>query len=164
MLGHLRQPITTRIPPLAERKDRNDGKSSPPRYLTAACRTMMTLSLPQHHYDKPKSSSTIKGDKASDIIKRHSCKERRYAFPLRKKERLIIKEKTNKTIEGCIRTICPDVFCRLVEARIIFGWKGAFIMLLWGSWWRRASTLAPSVGNCLVNNKDVHTFQEQFVG
>ncbi|RVW91314.1 hypothetical protein CK203_035461 [Vitis vinifera] len=30
ILSHLRQPVTTRIPPPTERKDKNDSKPSPP--------------------------------------------------------------------------------------------------------------------------------------
>ena len=77
ILSHLRQPITARIPPPVERKDKNDGKPSPPQYLTGTCRTMMALPLPQRHHDKTKSLPTIKGDRASDTIKEPSCEERR---------------------------------------------------------------------------------------
>ena len=122
MLSHLRQLVIACIPLPAQQKDKNDGKPPPsPWYLIAACRTMMALPLPQHHHDKPKSPPTIKGDRASDTIKGLSRKERKYAFLLRKNGRLIIREKTNKTIKGCVRIICPNVFCRLVETGIIFG-------------------------------------------
>ena len=122
MLSHLRQLVIACIPLPAQQKDKNDGKPPPsPWYLTAAYRTMMALPLPQHHHDKPKSPSTIKGDRVSDTIKGLSRKERKYAFLLRKNGRLIIREKTNKTIKGCVRIICPNVFCRLVETGIIFG-------------------------------------------
>ena len=77
ILSHFRQPVIARIPQLAKRKDRNDDKSSPPRSLTAACRTMMALPLPQRHHDKLKSLPTIKGNRAFDTIKGPSCEERR---------------------------------------------------------------------------------------
>ena len=97
---------------------------------------MMTLPLPQHYHDKSKSLPTIKGDKASDTIRGPSCKERRQAFLLSKKGRLIIREKANKTIGRCVRTTYSNVFCRLIKAGIIFSWKGASIWLLQGPRWR----------------------------
>ena len=103
MLSHLRQPVTARIPPPVERKDRNDNKPSP---------TMMALPLPSAIMKSQKSPPTIKGDMASDTIKGPSCKEKRYTFLHRKGGRLIIRRKANKTIGRCVRTIDPDVFCR----------------------------------------------------
>ena len=47
------------------------------------------------------------------------------SFLTQKNGRLIIREEANKTIGGCVRTTCPDVFCRLIKARIIFSWKGS---------------------------------------
>ena len=69
ILSYFRQPIAAYTPPPAERKDRNDGKSSLPQFLTTACRTMIALSPPQRHHNKPKSLPTIQGDRASDTIK-----------------------------------------------------------------------------------------------
>ena len=46
LLGHFKQPITTYTPPPAERKDRDDGKSSLPKSLTTTCKTIMALPPP----------------------------------------------------------------------------------------------------------------------
>ncbi|RVW71450.1 hypothetical protein CK203_057576 [Vitis vinifera] len=60
----------------AERKDKDDGKSSLPQSLIAACRIMMALPPSKHHHDRPKSLPTIKGDKALGTIKGpHTVKE-----------------------------------------------------------------------------------------
>ena len=69
LLSHFRHPVTAYILPPAERKGKDDGKSSLPQFLTAACRTMMTLPPLQYHHDEPKSLPTIKGDRAPDTIK-----------------------------------------------------------------------------------------------
>ena len=69
LLSHFRHPVTAYIPPPAKRKDKDDGKSSLPQFLTATCRTMMALPPPQHHHDEPKSLPTIKRDRAPDTIK-----------------------------------------------------------------------------------------------
>ena len=101
LLSHFKQPVTAYTRPPAKRKNKNDGKSSLPQFLTAACRTMMALPPPQHHHDKPKSLPTIKGDRALDTIKGpHTVKEegkRSYS----KEDRQNIREKANKTIGGC---------------------------------------------------------------
>ena len=80
ILSHLRQPVIACTPPPAERKDRNDDKPFPPRYLTTACRTVMALPLPQRHHNKPKSLPTIKGDRASDTIKGASMRGEKVSF------------------------------------------------------------------------------------
>ena len=120
LLSHFRQPVTAYTPSPTELKDRDDGESALPQFLTAACRTMMALLPPQHHHDQPKSLPTIKEDRASNTIKDfHTMKEGKLSYP-KKEDRLNIRKKTNKTIGGCVRTPCPDVFCRLIEAGIIF--------------------------------------------
>ncbi|RVW68360.1 hypothetical protein CK203_063802 [Vitis vinifera] len=86
--SHFKQPITAYTPPPIERKDRDDDNSSLPQFLTAACRTMMALPPPQHHYDKLKSLPTIKGDKVSDTIKRPSYSEKRYYLQLKRRVHL----------------------------------------------------------------------------
>ena len=52
----------------------------------------MALPPPQHHYDKPKSLPTIKGDRASDTIKGpHTVKEGKRSYS--KEDRQNIREK-----------------------------------------------------------------------
>ena len=81
ILSHFRQPVTAYTTSPAEQKDRDDGKSSLPQFLTVACRTMMALPPPQHHHDEPKSLPTIKGDRASDTIKGpHTMKEGKFSY------------------------------------------------------------------------------------
>ncbi|RVW20970.1 hypothetical protein CK203_055237 [Vitis vinifera] len=62
--------------PAYRAKRLDDGKSSLPQSLTAACRIMMALPPSKHHHDKLKSLPTIKKDKAPGTIKRpHTIKE-----------------------------------------------------------------------------------------
>ena len=51
-----------------------------------------------------------------------------------------MRKEANKTIGGCVQTLCPKVFCRLIEAGIILSWKGASIWKLQWPRWREAST------------------------
>ena len=97
LLGHFRQPITTCPVPPAERKDKDDGKSSLPQSLTVACRIMMALPPSQHHHDKPKSLPTIKGDKAPGTIKDpHTVKEGKHFFLKRRTQVRISKCQSKK--------------------------------------------------------------------
>ena len=86
MLGHLRQTVTTRIPPLAERNDRNDGKPPPPPTIPDSCLSAIMTSQKSH--------PIIKGDRASDTIKGPSRKEKRYTFLLRKKRKIDYQRKS----------------------------------------------------------------------
>ena len=52
-----------------------------------------------------------------------------------------MRKETNKTIGGCVRTPCPDIFCRLIEAGTIFSWRGVSIWQLQWPQWHEASTL-----------------------
>ena len=90
-----------------------------PRFLTAACRVMMILPSPQGHHDKPKSLPTIKeGSRTSDTIKKGLHAKRKVSYLTQKKgNRLILWAMANKTIGGCVRTPCPDNFCRIDWAR-----------------------------------------------
>ena len=85
---------------------------------------MMALPPSSHHHDKPKSLPTIKGDKAPDTIKGpHTLKEGKRSCPKEedpRDNREMLEIKANKTIEGCVRTPCSDIFCRLNEAGTIF--------------------------------------------
>ena len=84
----------------------------------------MTLPPSQYHHDKPKSLLTIKGDKTPETIKDpHTVKEGKDSFPKEEgpSENIKMLEiKANKTIGGCVRTPCLDIFCKSNEGSIIF--------------------------------------------
>ena len=79
-----------------------------------------------HHHDKPKSLPTIKRDKAPDTIKNpHTVKEGKCSCPKEedpRENKEMLEIKANKTIGGCVRTPCTDIFCRLNKAGTIFSW------------------------------------------
>ena len=75
ILSHFRQPITARIPSPAERKDRDDGKSSPTisDSRLQSDDDSATVSVPS--WQAKKVFPPLKGDRASDTIKGPSCEE-----------------------------------------------------------------------------------------
>ena len=66
----------------------------------------------------------MKGDKAPDTIKDpHTVKKGKRSCPKMedlRENREMLEIKANKTIEGCVQTPCPNIFCRLNEAGTIF--------------------------------------------